>query len=536
MSYQPQIILQNVNYTTLDAKTIIKDLTLSFGLQKTAVVGRNGVGKSTLLKLIIDQLKPSSGYITVTGSLAFCPQNFTEYLNLTISEVLGVANKIKALDKVMNGSVDPADFDIIGDDWDLKSRIVAQLKNFGLVDMDFSRRLSSMSGGEITRLWLAKVFFTNSDFIILDEPTNNLDLSSKQLLYDVIKHWHKGLIVVSHDRNLLDLMEQIVELTVNGAQMYGGNYSAYIIQKEQMQTAVARQLSDAKKQLKKTKKAMQKTREKHDQRVAHGNRSRNSGGQAKLILDKMKESSGKTSGKLAIKEIRLQKQVEQQLQDAKAKTESAHKIKIELPKTYVPTGKLIAKLENISFSYPGQSQPVVIDFNLSIVGAERLALLGDNGSGKTTLIKLMQNILTPCSGEITLGTDRISYLDQNASILNSNLTVLDNYKRLNADINETQARFNLADFLFRGTDSLKLVADLSGGERLRAALACVLTATKPPQLLILDEPTNHLDLVSIAALESALNCYQGALIIISHDMQFIENIGVSKKINLTAKI
>lgn len=532
MSYRPQILIQNINYKTADNKSIIKDLTVSFGQHKTAIVGRNGIGKSTLLKLMMGEIKPSSGSIHLSGTLSYFPQNFTPYLEQTVIEILGVAKKLAALYNIEKGSMDSQDFETIGDDWDIQSRVVKQLKLFGLDNIELNRSLFSMSGGEITRLWLAKVFFEESDFVILDEPTNNLDLKSKQMLYEAIQRWNKGLIIVSHDRALLNLMDHIIELTSIGVYCYGGNYDSYIEQKTREQEAVVRQFNDAKKQMKKTDKIIQETKEKHEQRMAKGHRLRDSGSQSKLILDSMKERSGKTSGKLSTKEDRLLKNAKQQLQDAKAKVEVINKIKIELPKTQVPSGKIMVKLENITFTYEGQSVPIINNFSFSMKGPERMAFMGDNGSGKTTLIKLISGILKPNFGEIMVGTKRVHYLDQNISILDSELTVLDNYKKINPDIKETDARFNLANFLFRNVDALKIVSDLSGGERLRAALACVLTSNEPPQLLILDEPTNHLDLESITALESALSCFRGALIVISHDRVFIEKIGVMRIVEL----
>jgi len=533
MFSQPQILLNNIHYLTSDNRSIIKDLTLSFGQQKTALVGRNGIGKSTLLKLIIRELQPSSGNINISGTVVYCPQNFTQYLDKTVAEIMNVAEKLIALEHVAQGSVDPHDFEIIGDDWEIAARVREQLKLFELENIMLDSPLNSLSGGEITRLWLAKLFFEKNDFIILDEPTNNLDLKSKELLYDEVKRWNKGLIVVSHDRELLQLMDQIVELTSVRVKIYGGNYDVYQKQKMLDGAALSQQLMDAKKQIIQAKSTIQSTREKHQQREAKGKTIRKSGSQSKLILDSMKERSGKTIGKLSIKEERLLKNAEQQLHEIKEKIEVTHKIEINLPKTCVPSSKIIAKIEDVSFRYSNQKQPIIHGFNLTIQGSERIALRGDNGSGKTTLIKLMLGKLKPNSGSVFLGTLRISYLDQNVSLLNPELTILDNYKEINPENNETDARFNLASFLFRNVDVLKKVNDLSGGEKLRAALACVLTSNEPPQLLILDEPTNHLDLESIASLESALNCYQGALIVISHDRQFIRNIYVTKVIILS---
>ncbi len=533
MTNQPQILVQQLNYLTSDNQSLLNHLTLSIGQQKTAIVGRNGIGKSTLLKLIVGELKPTSGKIHLSGTISYCPQNFSFCLDSTVSESLGISEKLSALDRIAKGSSELDDFETVGDDWDIKSNVKHHLKSFDLADISLNRTLRSMSGGEITRLWLAKAFFEYSDYLILDEPTNNLDMKSKQALYRAIKEWQKGLIVVSHDRYLLGLMDQIIELTSIGAKLYGGNYEHYVEQKALEQSALSRQLNDAKKQIIKTKEVIQKTHEKHDQRIARGKKTRKSGGQSKLILDGMKERSGKTSGKLATKEERLLVNTEQRLHEAKEKMEMTYEINIELPRTHVPTHKIIAQLENVSFKYGSQkSQPIINHFDLIIKGPERIALMGDNGSGKTTLVKLMQGKLKPCDGKIHMGVSSVRYLDQYADILNPDLTILENYRKLNADMKEIEARFNLADFLFRDKDALKLVANLSGGEKLRAALACVLTSNEPSQLLILDEPTNHLDLENITALESALNCYQGALVVISHDVRFIENIAVTRIISL----
>jgi len=533
MTHQPQIILQQLSYAITSNKPLLENLSLAFRREKTAIIGRNGIGKSTLLKLIVGELKPSSGKTNLSGTIFYCPQDFALHLDSIVIEILGAAEKISALDRIELGSMDLHDFEIVGDDWNIKSRTIEHLKKFGLADIELTRSLRSLSGGEITRLWLAKAFFEKVDFIIFDEPTNNLDLKSKQLLCAAIQKWDKGLIVVSHDRNLLELMDKIVELTSKGAHVYGGNYQHYLEQKSLEEVALSRQLNDAKKHMSKTKESIQKSREKHAQREAKGNSIRRSGSQSKLILDSMKERSGKTSRKLSIKEDLLLKTAEQQLKSAKEKLEITNQIKINLPKTSVPSQKIIAKLEGVSFKYETQSHPIIHHLNLLISGPERIALVGDNGSGKTTLVKLIQGILKPCNGKINMGTSRISYLDQNASLLNPDLSILENFKKINPDIDETAARFSLADFLFRNTDALKIVSRLSGGEKLRAALACILTSNVPPQLLILDEPTNHLDLSGIAAIESALVCYQGSLIVISHDKIFLENINLSRYIQLS---
>lgn len=526
MTLSPQIIIQNLKFHTPDNHEIFRDLTTTFSCCKIGIVGKNGVGKTTLLKLISGELICNAGSINVSGTFTTCPQDFTSLLNATVAEVLGIKEKLQALENITHGSTDERDFAALNDDWLVKERLQQQLKSLGLENIDLSRSLSSLSGGEITRLFLAKAFFADPDFILLDEPTNNLDLSSKQLLYGAIKKWTKGLLVVSHDRELLELMDQIVELTSHGIKTYGGNYSFYCEQKNIMQEAGARAVDDAEKLLQKNQRGVQIARERSEQRQAHGRKMRARNDQPKSMMDYAKNRSERNQNTLAIRETRLINEADQVLQAAKENIEESLEIKIELPETQVPAGKIILELTDVNFAYT--TKLLLKDFSLTIIGPERIALVGPNGAGKTTLIKIILGEIIPQSGKVKLGTKRARYLDQQVGILHATESIFENFKRFNPTLSETIARTQLARFLFRTDDALKKIAQLSGGEKLRAALACVLLAAEPPQLLILDEPTNHLDLASIISLESALRCYQGALIVISHDQKFIENIGVGK--------
>jgi ATPase subunit of ABC transporter with duplicated ATPase domains len=328
------------------------------------------------------------------------------------------------------------------------------------------------------------------------------------------------------------LMQQIVEITVLGIKTYGGNYLDYLEQRETERAAKERQLADAKKSLQKTKRSIQTTREKRTQRESQGVRLRKSGSQAKIILDGMRQRAEQTQGKLATREEHMLDKAQKGLTSAKANVEIVAEIKLKLPKTKVPNGKMVVNLEQVGFSYPDNTNMLIDNFNFTIVGPKRIALMGANGCGKTTLVKLITGEFVPVVGKVTRGVDSIKYLDQHASLLEPQLSILDNFKKFNPQVKETEAHLNLARFLFRNQDALKLVANLSSGEKTRALLASILLAEQPPQLLILDEPTNHLDLASIVAIEEALNCYEGALLVISHDEVFIENIGVTEVVQL----
>ncbi|EKD54333.1 MAG: hypothetical protein ACD_60C00093G0003 [uncultured bacterium] len=502
---QLQISIHQINFNLPSGAKLFHDLTLSLTKRKIGLVGRNGIGKSTLLKLILGEFLPQAGSIRVQGKLGYVPQHFSIFPESTIKSFLM-------------------------DEWQDESRLRKTLMIFGLDAIPDHRQLKNLSGGEMTRLLLVKTLLSDADFLLLDEPTNHLDQSARQALYRAIQEWRGGLIVVSHDRTLLNFMEEIVELNSLGVTSYGGNYDDYRKQKDIENAARENQLQDAKKLMQKTKQTIQSSREKHEQKKSYGRELRRSGSIDKLTANSKKGRSERTQSKLLIKEERLMDHAEEKLQSAKEGVEILDEIHVDLAKTYVPNGKIMVEIQDLSFSYQDAKEILIQDFDLKIRGHERIALAGDNGSGKTTLIKLLLSILQPTQGKIYLGTSRVSYLDQGAILLNPDLSVIENFLVLNPNAKENDAYRCLAEFLFKNKAAHKIVKTLSGGEKLRALLASVLMANQPPELLILDEPTNHLDLNSVRSIESILKNYQGAMIVISHDQCFLENIKINRVI------
>lgn len=530
MPHTAQILIHQISFTLPNGTALFDGLSLAFSAHKSGLVGRNGIGKSTLLRLILGALTPSTGTVQVKGTLAYVPQNPVVLPGTCLAGFWGIESRIRALQRISNGSVAAHDFDALEEDWSVETRLSESLRPFGLHHIPWHRPLKDLSGGELTRLHLAKAFSSAHDFLLLDEPTNHLDQAARQQLYEAIRQWPGSMIVVSHDRSLLNLMDEIIELNTLGADRYGGNFEDYQRQKAAEVHARHQVVQDAKKSLKKVKVSIQASREKHSARQAKGQALRRTGSQSKITLNAMQDRSARSLGEMSTRHQRMLEAAEANLQSAKEQTETLDEIRVTLPKTQVPQGKRMIRMEQVNFSYPNASAPLIQNFNLSLKGPRRMALTGCNGSGKTTLVKLMLGVLQPQSGTVHLGTDRIQYLDQSLTQLTPEASVLDNFLRLNPDSTPLSAHRALAAFLFKNTAASKTVQHLSGGEKLRVLLACVLMSATPPQLLILDEPTNHLDLESVRSIESALNAYQGAVVVISHDPVFLKKIGIEREL------
>lgn len=531
MINQPYIQVNHLDYDLPNGKSLFKDISINFSDHKIGLIGRNGSGKTTLVRLIIGELLPSLGNIYVNARIAYVPQNPSFEMDITVGDFLNCDACISDLKSNQQNIINNENIKIIDNNRNKKNYTISQLKEFEVDKIPDSSLINKLSGGEITRILLTKAFFSDANYLILDEPTNHLDYDARQILNENIRQWHGGILLISHDRNLLNIMDEIVEITTLGLNRYGGNYSCYKQQKQNEVKSNKQRLLDAKKALKKTKHSIQNAKEKHAQRRSQGKKLRSTTSQAEIILDFMRSRSTKSLGEISTRHRRMLNDAEKKLAFAKKKIEIINEININLPNTYVPKGKIILKIENISFSYSNKLPSIIKDFSYILRGPERIKLEGKNGSGKTTLIKLILGELKPQYGNIYLGTKSVKYLDQNTNLLNPKLSILDNFLYFNPDISLINAYRSLAGFLFKNNQVLKLAGDLSSGEKLKALLACILMSKNPPQLLILDEPTNHLDIHSIKNIEEILNCYQGSLILISHDIYFLNSINITKTIS-----
>lgn len=527
--------LKNISWSTPDGRPLLDDLSLAFGAEATGLVGRNGSGKSTLLRLIAGDLEPASGGIARTGRIGVLRQQIGAAPGGTVAEVLGAAGGLAMLARIGRGEGDEGDF--TSADWTLPDRLSAALGAMSLPDINPDRPTETLSGGQRTRLALARLLLEAPDLILLDEPTNNLDADGRAAVAELLARWRGGAVVASHDRALLGRVDRIVELSALGARIYGGGWSLYAERRQEEREAAEHRLGVAEQAAQRVKRESQEARERQDRRDSRGRAKRARGDAPKILMDARQQRAERTASRGSALADRKRQDTGTALEAARQEVETRTPLRIRMPEADAPSGRRILSLEDTGWCAPDGNHEagcrVLRGVTLAIGGGERIAVTGPNGTGKTTLLRLASGALAPSEGAVRrIGA--VAMLDQQVALLDDGESVLANCLRLNPDMTGNEARALLARFLFRGEAAEKPVGTLSGGERLRAGIACVL-GHQAPDLLILDEPTNHLDLDSIAVLEAALRDYAGALLVVSHDEAFLEAIGIQRRIALQAR-
>ena len=526
MAHVTSVTLQGVSYHLPDGSSLFSDIDLHLDQRRTGLVGRNGVGKSILARIMAGDLLPSTGHCIRNGTVYYLTQQVSHDPNHTLAELAGVQPVISALERIERGSSAQADFDCVGERWNIRQQLLDQLSRNKLAHLTLSTPASALSGGEAMRVALLGAFLSKADLLILDEPTNHLDHQHRLALHEQLQQWPEGLLVISHDRALLENMERIVELSPQGLTSYGGGYSFYAQGKAGQLQAAQQQLAAYRLERKRQEQTLREQRESLERKQSRGRKQAADANQAKILLGRQKERSQASSGKLRVQQDAAREQLSVQVRQAANQVEEQQAIFISAPQPCSGSPAQIAELIEARLPYGAQQLRRI---NLAVTRGQRIALTGPNGCGKSTLLKVLAGQLTVVSGQArTLVTS--TYLDQHLGVLEPARSVLEQLQSLNRQLSEGELRTRLAQ-LGLNADRINLQSHrLSGGERLKAAMACVFYTQSPPQLLLLDEPANHLDLPSVQALESMLKHYPGTLIVTSHDDVFLAAIGITHRL------
>ncbi len=509
------ITLIDLDFVWPDGAVALDHLNATLSTGRTGLVGANGSGKSTLLRLIAGELRPTGGRITTTGDVAYLPQTLTLGVHASIADVLGIGAKLAALRAIESGAGTEQDFEILGEDWQIEARAADALAVIGFDTADLDRTVGQISGGEAMLLAIAAFRLEYAAITLLDEPTNNLDRDARARLFDLVADWPGTLVVVSHDVALLNRMDTTVELHGHRLTSYGGGYDQWRAHLATEQAAAAQAVATAEQVLrveKRQRAAAEITLARRNRQAQKDYANKRA---PKIVMNNWASAAEASAGKLRAALDDAMAAAAQNVQAAEARLRDDQRIRVDLPDPDVPASRRLAEL-------PGARGPVVV------MGPERIGIVGPNGIGKTALLE----DLIGGRGTGRLLTDRVGYLPQRIDGLDEQASVLDNVQAAAPAAEAALVRTRLARFLLRGAAVHRPVADLSGGERFRVALARLLLADPPPQLIVLDEPTNNLDIASVDQLVDAVASYRGAVLVVSHDEQFLARLHLDRTLSM----
>jgi ATPase subunit of ABC transporter with duplicated ATPase domains len=518
------IVCTGLTHAWPDGTPLFDGLDLTIGSGRTGLIGANGAGKSTLLRIIAGEVRPGAGSVSVDGRVGYLPQDLALAAGRGVDEVLGIAAIRTALHAIEAGDAREAHFAVVGDAWDVEERARATLDRLGLGHVDLDRRVGQLSGGEAMLVGLAARFLWEPDVLLLDEPTNNLDLDARERLYEAVAAWPRGLVAVSHDRALLERVDQIADLSEGRLRWYGGGFTAYEEAVAAEREAAERTVRTAEAEVKRQRRELADARIRLDRRQRYGRKMEATKREPKVIMQERKRQAQVSAGKYRNLHLDRLAAARARLSEAQDAVRDETEIRVDLPETAVPAGRTV--LTCAALDVVGSTVDLVVR------GPERVALIGANGAGKTTLLRLIAGESDPAAGTAAAHVPGVRYLPQRLDVLDESRSVLDNARRYAPRAAPGELRARLARFQFRGDRAGRRVGTLSGGERFRAALAALLVAEPPPQLLLLDEPTNNLDLSSVRRLEQALAAYRGALVVAAHDLPFLRAIGITRWVRL----
>lgn len=528
------LILQDVFYTHPDREVLFSGINFIVNPhQKIALIGNNGTGKSTLLKLMAGKLPVSGGTVKTSARTYYVPQIVGQYNNCSVAEALLIGDKLKALNDILGGQATQESFHLLDDDWTIEERCLEALDHWKLKEVDLSKQMNALSGGQKARVFMAGIRIHQPEIVLLDEPGNHLDAEGRELLYDYISNTRDTLVVVSHDRALLNLLPIVCELSEKGITTYGGNYEFYREQKKIESEALLQGVQNREKALRKARETEREALERQQKLDARGKKKQEKAGLPTILMNTFKDKAEKSTSKL--KNVHTEKigELTRQLTQLRSNLPAIDKMKMDMDHSALHKGKVLVAAHGINFNYD-ESQPLWKQpLNFEIVSGRRFAITGSNGSGKTTLIKLMLGKIQPGAGKIARADFSSIYIDQDYSLIGNELTVYQQAQEYNSGaLQEHDVKIRLNRFLFGPEEWDKPCSALSGGEKMRLMLCMLTIGNQAPDIIFLDEPTNNLDMQNIRVLTEAINEYKGTVIVISHDQYFLREIGVEHTFNL----
>ncbi|MBB5395254.1 ABC-F family ATP-binding cassette domain-containing protein [Mucilaginibacter sp. AK015] len=499
--------------------------------EKAALVGNNGAGKSTLLQLIAGISQPSTGNIFTSSAPWYVPQHLGQYNSLTIAAALKVDHKLAAIKAITEGSIDEQHFNNLEDDWEIEDKVREALSKWQLGHLLPKQQMADLSGGEKTKVFLAGIDIHAPEIILLDEPSNHLDVRSREQLYELISNIKATLLAVSHDRTLLNLLAETFELSPFGIEVYGGNFDFYREQKEGKLNALENDLHEQSKTLKQTRQKARDVTEKRQKIESRGQAKGKSGSLPRIIAGGLKsKAEGSTAKALDVQDEKLSA-ISDNIRNIRGQIQQYQVLKIDIGPSDLHQGKVLVDATDLTYDFGNGPlwQPLIFQ----IRSGGRVHIKGNNGAGKTTLLKLITGMLTASLGSIRRADFTYLYLDQEYRIINPDRTVyeqLQHYNSRNLQEHELKSLLIYAQFERQAWD--KNCGVLSGGEKMKLSLCCLSVSNHTPDILILDEPTNNLDVKSLEVLTSTIKDFNGTLLVISHDRYFTEEIGLDQTIEI----
>lgn len=527
------LILQDLSYIHPNKELLFDNIHLTTNrYNKVALIGNNGVGKSTLLKIIAGILPPAGGVVKTDATPYYIPQHFGQFNGFTIAQALGIEDKLNALHEILNGQVTEANMALLDDDWTIEERCREALTYWKLEELDLRQSMATLSGGQKTKVFLAGMSIHQPDLIVMDEPSNHLDTAGRKLLYEFIQACNKTLIIVSHDRTLLNLLDTVCVLSKRGITVYGGNYDFYQEQKRIESQALSEDVKGKEKALRKAKEIERETVERKQRLDARGKKKQEKAGVPTIAMNTLRNNAEKSTARL--KGVHAEKigSIAQELNELHSALPDVDQMKFGFDHSALHKGKVLVTAKSVNYGY-GSSLLWKHSLDFQITSGERIALKGLNGSGKTTVIRILLGEIEPQVGTIYRADNKAVYIDQDYSLIDNRLSLYEQAQQFNLSaLQEHEVKIRLARFLFSKDDWDKSCSTLSGGEKMRLMLCCLTIRNQAPGLIVLDEPTNNLDIQNIEILTAAINDYQGTLIVVSHDQYFLEQINVSRVIEL----